>query len=240
MLRALVLLLLLAPCSRLLADEPWKKQIEELQGRPEYRHAHWGILVSDLATGETVYQENSDKLFVPASVTKLFSVSAAWAELGPDFRFHTPIYRRGNVTDGRLDGDLILQSVGDLTLGGRTTVDGKIAFKNGDHTYANGNSTAQMTEENPLAGLQALARQVKESGIQSVTGDVLIDDRLFDSAASTGSGPGRVTPVLLNDNVLDIVITPGDPGKPATVITRPELSLIRVDSQVETGPPHSD
>jgi serine-type D-Ala-D-Ala carboxypeptidase/endopeptidase (penicillin-binding protein 4) len=169
----------------------------------------------------------------------LFSVSAAWTELGPDFRFHTPIYRRGNVTDGRLDGDLILQSAGDLTLGGRTTADGRIAFKDGDHTYANGNSTAKLTDENPLAGVQSLARQVKEAGIRRITGDVLIDDRMFDSAASTGSGPGRVSPVLLNDNVLDILITPGEAGKPATVTTRPELSLVRVDAQVDTGPADS-
>jgi D-alanyl-D-alanine carboxypeptidase/D-alanyl-D-alanine-endopeptidase (penicillin-binding protein 4) len=239
MFRALVLILVLAPCSRLPAEDAWKKQIEELQSRPEYRHSHWGILVSDLATGETIYQENSDKLFIPASVTKLFSVSAAWMELGADSRFRTPVYRRGNVTDGRLDGDLILQSVGDLTLGGRTTAGGRIAFKDGDHTYANGNSTAKLTDEDPLAGVRALARQVKESGIRRVAGEVLVDDRMFDSATSTGSGPGRVSPVLLNDNVLDVLITPGEAGKPATVTTRPELSLVRVDAQVDTGPADS-
>lgn len=239
MIRALVLFLVCLPCSRLpAADAPiWKKEVEEIQGKPEYRHAHWGLLVTDLKTGEVIHQENSDKLFAPASVTKLFSVSAAWAELGPDHKFHTPVYRRGDVAEGgRLNGDLILQSAADLTLGGRTTVDHRIAFRNSDHTYANGNNTSQITDENPLAGVQSLASQIKASGIRRIAGDVLIDDRLFDAASSTGSGPGRVTPVLLNDNVLDIVITPAEDGQPARVTTRPDFSLLRVDSLVDTIP----
>jgi len=193
------------------------------------------MLVADLKTGDTVFEMNGDKLFAPASVTKLFSVSAAWAELGPDHRFRTPIYRRGDVVDGgRLEGDLILQSVGDLTLGGRTTPDGRIAFRNVDHTYANGNNTAQLVDEDPLAGIRSLARQVMRAGITRITGEILIDDRLFDSAPSTGSGPARVTPVLVNDNVLDILVTPAEAGQPARVSTRPEGSVVRVDSFVET------
>ncbi|HVJ67667.1 MAG TPA: D-alanyl-D-alanine carboxypeptidase, partial [Caulifigura sp.] len=238
MLRVLFLLLLLGlPCSHLsAADTPaWKKEVEEVQARPEYRHAHWGMLVTDLKTGDVLFQENSDKLFAPASVTKLFTVSAAWSELGPDFKFHTPIYRRGEVVDGgKLEGDLILVSSADLTLGGRTTPAGRLAYRNSDHTYANGNSVAQLTDENPLAGIESLANQIKAAGIRRITGDILIDDRLFDAASSTGSGPGHVSPVLLNDNCLDVVITPGELGQPAKVTTRPELSLVRVDSLVDT------
>ncbi len=232
----LLIAALCAPCSGLRAEEsPWKARVEEVQKRPEYRHAHWGMLVADLKTGDVLYEQNSDKLFAPASVTKLFSVSAAWREFGPDHRFRTSIYRAGEVVDGgRLEGDLIFRAAGDLTLGGRTGPDGRIAFRNGDHTYANGNSTAQITDEDPLAGVKSLARQVADSGIRRITGDVLVDDRLFDVAASTGSGPGRVSAVILNDNVLDAVITATEPGQPASVATRPDFSFVRVDAQVET------
>jgi serine-type D-Ala-D-Ala carboxypeptidase/endopeptidase (penicillin-binding protein 4) len=234
--RVLLLLLLSLPCSHLFGDEPdWKRELKAIQDRPEYRHSHWGLLVSDLKTGETLYSENVDKLFAPASVTKLFSVSAAWIEFGPEHRFITPVYRRGEIGDGgKLEGDLILQAVGDLTLGGRNSSSGRISFRDGDHTYANGNNTARITDEDPLAGVHSIARQIRAAGVRRVTGEVLVDDRLFDASASTGSGPGRVTPVLLNDNVLDVVITPRGAGEPATVETRPKLSLVTVDSNVDT------
>ena len=41
-----------------------------------------------------------------------------------------------------------------------------------------------------------------------MTGDVLIDDRLFESAESTGSGPRRVSPIVINDNVVDVLVEP--------------------------------
>ncbi len=237
MIRALVVCLLWLPCSRLLAAEQpgWKSDVDAVLNRPEYRHAQWGVLVSDLKTGEVLHRENSDRLLAPASVTKLFTVAAAWSELGPDFRFRTPVFRRGEIADdGRLNGDLILQATGDLTLGGRTTAAGRIAFRDGDHTYANGNRTARLTAEDPLAGLDSLAQQIRDAGIRRVAGEILIDERMFQPAASTGSGPGRVTPAILNDNLLDILITPGERGQLATVVTRPDLSLVRVDALVDT------
>src|SRR5205085_4465188 len=99
--------------------------------------ARWGLLVVDAATGQTLYERDADRLFMPASVTKLYSCAAALAAFGPDHRFQTPVYRRGELSDGRLRGDLILVAQGDLTLGGRTTADGKMAFKDRDPIYAN-------------------------------------------------------------------------------------------------------
>ncbi len=59
-------------------------RIEAVINRIEYRQAHWGVLVVDAQTGEKVYAYNPDKLFFPASTTKLYSCSAALAALGPD------------------------------------------------------------------------------------------------------------------------------------------------------------
>jgi len=88
---------------------------------PGFEHGHWGILVVDRKTGQTIYERNPDLLFAPASVTKLFSTAAALIELGPNFRFQTPLYRRGDVdAGGTLHGDLILLAQGDLAMGGRT------------------------------------------------------------------------------------------------------------------------
>lgn len=209
-------------------------RIANLMESPQYRHAHWGVLAVNVETGNTVYEHDADKLFAPASVTKLFSVAAALDELGADYRFRTPIYYRGTLKEGKLDGDLILRASGDLTMGGRTTPQGEIAFRDHDHTYAQFMSDAQLTEPDPLAGLNDLAAQVAAAGIREVTGQVIVDDRLFEQASSTGSGPGRLTPILINDNLVDFTIEPGQPGERAKVISRPETLLVAVDNRIDT------
>jgi D-alanyl-D-alanine carboxypeptidase/D-alanyl-D-alanine-endopeptidase (penicillin-binding protein 4) len=201
----------------------------------EFKTAHWGILVVDLASGQAVFELNADRIFAPASVTKLYSTAAALDALGADFRFETPVYRRGEVdAAGKLTGELILVASGDLTMGGRTTSDGRIAFTNSDHTYANGGVSGELTAPDPLTGLNELARQVAQAGIKRVQGDVFIDDRLFNKESGTGSGPRRLTPIMINDNLIDFTITPGEPGTPATVVWRPQSTQIQVDARIET------
>ena len=73
-------------------------------------------------------------------MTKLYTCAAALVTLGPDHRFRTPVYRRGNWWMVP-SGDLILVAKGDPTLGGRTDANGHLVFKNSDHTYASFGST---------------------------------------------------------------------------------------------------
>jgi D-alanyl-D-alanine carboxypeptidase/D-alanyl-D-alanine-endopeptidase (penicillin-binding protein 4) len=218
------------------AAEPWMAKVEEVLKTPGFQSGHWGLLVVDAASGKTVYEHNADELFCPASVTKLFSTATALADLGADYRFQTPVVRRGQVDqNGTLRGDLILVAQGDLSLGGRTGPDGTLLFEDNDHTYANGNADAKLVAADPLAGLDHLAREVAGAGIAAILGDVLVDDRLFEPASSTGSGPARLTPILINDNVIDVVVTPSaQPDEPARVKMVPATSFVTMDAQVET------
>src|SRR5262245_22727249 len=210
--------------------------VSEIINRHAYQLGRWGILVVDAESGDTIFEQNPDRLATPASVTKLFSCSAALAEFGPDYRFETPVYRRGNLDSGRLYGDLILRASGDLTFGGRTDAEGHCAFTDNDHIYVTPTSTqTALTDTDPLAGLKELAKQVAAEGIKSVAGDVLIDDRLFQQERGSGSGPDRLTPILVNDNVIDVVVTPAaKPGERATVRLRPETDWVQADIFVQT------
>jgi serine-type D-Ala-D-Ala carboxypeptidase/endopeptidase (penicillin-binding protein 4) len=210
--------------------------LSRLTSAPEYRNARWGLLIVEADTGKVLYEQNADQLFAPASVTKLYSCSAALIGLGGDRRFETPVYRRGDVQNGRLAGDLILVGRGDLTLGGRTLPDGTLAFKDQDHTYASTTSTRnEVTPSDPLAGLLDLADQVKKTGIQTVSGDVLIDDRLFQPTRATGSGPRQLSAVMVNDNLLDLLVRPGEKvGEPARVQLRPNTSLFTIEVKATT------
>src|SRR5205823_1474735 len=122
---------------------------------------------------------------------------------------------------------------------GRTKPDGTMAFANSDHTYAGATATEhEITNTNPLAGLEDLARQVHSAGIRTIQGDVLIDDRLFPTARGTGSGPDVLTPIVVNDNVIDLLVTPGhSTGAAATVKMWPKTGWVRMDMQVVTAAP---
>ncbi|GAA4902991.1 D-alanyl-D-alanine carboxypeptidase/D-alanyl-D-alanine endopeptidase [Ferrimonas pelagia] len=66
------------------------------------------------ANGEPEYQYRSEALMAPASTLKLLTASAAWLQLGADFRYRTQLL--GPAPDGhRLPGDLVLSMVGDPT-----------------------------------------------------------------------------------------------------------------------------
>lgn len=233
---ACVLVLVLAATAR--AQGTLASRLEAVMDGPDYAAAKWGVLVADATTGQPVYARNPDKLFTPASTTKLYTCAAALVALGADHRFTTNVVRRGEVSEaGILRGDLILVASGDPTFGGRTTHDGKLAFKDHDHTYANsGLMDSELTDTDPLAGLTELARQVKAAGVKEVAGEVLIDTRLFVAAAGTGSGPDTISPIMVNDNLLDLTITPGaKPGDSAKVTVRPETAAVQVDVEVNTG-----
>jgi D-alanyl-D-alanine carboxypeptidase/D-alanyl-D-alanine-endopeptidase (penicillin-binding protein 4) len=234
--RVLLALTLLALAGPGRAEESLASRIEAVIKAPAYKSSRWGILVVDSATGKAVYEHNADQLFAPASATKLYSCAAALVALGADHRFKTPVYRRGKLEGGKLAGDLILVAQGDLTLGGRTRADGTLAFADDDHIYATPTSkTTAVTDTDPLAGLRDLARQVKAAGVRGVTGEVLIDDRLFPKARGSGSGPKVLSPIVVNDNLVDVIVRPGaEAGRPAAVRLRPDTSYVQVDARVST------
>jgi D-alanyl-D-alanine carboxypeptidase/D-alanyl-D-alanine-endopeptidase (penicillin-binding protein 4) len=212
------------------------KQLDALIDGPDYKNATWGICVVNAKNGETVYERNPETMLAPASVTKLFSCAAALVAIGPDTTTETAVYQRGAKVGTKLLGDLILVAAGDLTFGGRTK-DGKLVFKDKDHTYANaGFGDCELADSDPLAALNSLAKQIKDAGITQIDGEILVDDRLFVRTRGSGSGPDVVSPMLVNDNVVDVIITPGEkPGDPAKVTTRPESAFYQMDALVTTA-----
>lgn len=215
---------------------PIPDEIIEVMQKPLYANAAWSLRVVDLDTGEAIYDLKPNVLAFTGSVRKLYSVGLALNELGPEHRFKTPVYRRGDVSrDGTLTGDLILVAKGDLTMGGRNTPEGTVAFTSFDHTEANSLGSAILTKPDPLAGINELAAQVAASGIKKVEGDVIIDARLFDHFR-VPNGNVLITPIIINDNLVDVTIIPTEPGRPAIVDWRPKSAAFDVEADVITVP----
>ena len=67
-------------------DKRLSRAIEQVLSEPDVARGFWGIDVVSLDTGNHLYALNENKLFTPASNTKLFTTAAAFALIGPDYR----------------------------------------------------------------------------------------------------------------------------------------------------------
>ncbi len=170
---------------------------------------------------------------------KVFSVGELLNQIGPDHTYDTPVYRVGNVdTAGVLHGNLVLVASGDLTMGGRTNPDGSIAVTDFDHNEADSLGNAELTAPDPTAGYAQLAQQIANAGIKKVAGDVIVDDRLFQPFDFRGQF--KVTPIFVNDDVVDLTINPTTPQRPALINWRPTSAALEVDTKLLTVAGGSD
>ena len=241
--RVLILPLALLPFAAPLAAQapaPLAARIEAILGRPEFRHALWGIEFLDLETNRPVYALNADKLFTPGSTAKLLTEGTALGLLGADHRFTTRIYRTGEIgRGGVLDGDLVLVASGDPNLSGRIRPDGTLAFENEDHSYG-GDPHTRAVPGDPLLVVRELAAQVAAKGIRRVEGRVLVDASLFpEGQRELGTGV-VISPIIVNDNLVDVTVAPGAaPDAPTTLAVSPATSYVTFVNQIKTGAPDS-
>jgi PBP4 family serine-type D-alanyl-D-alanine carboxypeptidase len=208
------------------------ERIDKVMSRPEFRHANFGIEFYSLDTGKVLYALNADKLFVPASTTKLLTEGTVLAKLGPDYRFHSRIYRTGPVdSKGKLKGDLVLVAGGDPNLSNRIRPDGTLAFVDEDHSY---NGAALPGD--PLTVIKQLAKDIAAKGIRKIEGRVLVDASLIPDGPREGGTNVVTSSIMVNDNVIDVVVAPGaNAGSAATIRTSPETVYVKFTGQVQTS-----
>jgi serine-type D-Ala-D-Ala carboxypeptidase/endopeptidase (penicillin-binding protein 4) len=90
--------------------------IDSMVSQPEFRNAHFGVLVVDPEHGDTLYSRNAGKLFMPASNMKIVTGATSLVQLGPDFSYHTDFAASGPVVHDTLEGALIVTGRGDPTI----------------------------------------------------------------------------------------------------------------------------
>ncbi len=75
------------------------------------------IYIEDLRTGDAVIDYNGDLPLIPASITKAVTSACVLTTHGPDPVFTTSVDLQGYVNDSILYGDVIINTIGDPTLG---------------------------------------------------------------------------------------------------------------------------
>ena len=211
--------------------EALTKKIEQIVSEPDVARGFWGIEVASLKDGTVLYSMNADKLFTPASNTKLFTTAAAMAMIGPDYKFNTTIETDGSVDRyGRLTGNLYVVGRGDPNISGRTL------------PYY----LRTERKDQPMKVLNDLADQVVKSGVKYIDGDIVGDDSYY-AFERYGEGWAQddmvwewgapVSALTINDNVIFVSIFPADhPGDKAFVQITPYAEYYKVDNRVMTTP----
>jgi len=198
------------------------KRLNRLLDEAPFDRALWGVVIAD-PSGRVVFERNGDRLFIPASSTKLIVSAVAAALLPPDHRFRTSVYAAGPVDSGVVRGDLVLYGRGDPTLSGRYYDSVSVPF-------------------------DELADSLRARGVTRVAGDLVGDASYFDSVLVHPSWEGYdlnwwyaapVTALGFNDNSVDFRITPGTIGGPPAITLQPELGVVRFTNRARTVPADS-
>ena len=190
----------------------------------------WGLLVLDAETGQTLYELNADKYFIPASNMKLFTTALALGKLGPDFRFHTTLETHGAVSPaGKLSGDLFLVGRGDPNLSNR-----KFPYE-----------LREEFDGQPEKVLAELADALVAKGVKEIAGDIVADDSYFprepypsgweidDMVWEYGAA---ISAIGVNDNTVTLTLTPGDlAGDPVQASVTPNTPDFIVENSVVTS-----
>jgi len=192
------------------------------------RTAFWGIQIVDLSTGKTLYEQNADHFFIPASNTKLFSTALAISRLGPDFRFETRVLTDAPPdAEGRVRGALRLAGGGDPNLSARP-----IPYRKGSFSG------------NPLTAIEDLADQIAASGVRRVDGGIIGDDTWYlwepyatgwaiEDPESDDGAP--VSALTVHDNAFTLTVRPGArEGDLAVLLLNPPMEYYRLDNRIRT------
>ena len=187
--------------------------IDSAVSQPEFANAHWGILIVDPASGDTLYSRNAGKLFMSASNMKIITGATSLALLGADYRFRTSFATRGNVIDSVLRGDLVVIGTGDPTVSDAMTKD----------------STAK--DRDAMTPLRALADSLRAHGINRIGGSLVSEGDAFPDAP-LGFGwawddldyaySAGVDELLFNEGFATVIVRAGRRvGDTVTAETRP-------------------
>ncbi|MHC5109590.1 MAG: D-alanyl-D-alanine carboxypeptidase/D-alanyl-D-alanine endopeptidase [Planctomycetota bacterium] len=193
------------------------RQLDAVCANMPHASTKLSVCVVDLNTGSTVFAKQADTPLVPASTMKLFTMAAAVDILGADFEFITRFAFDSNHLYVIGDGD---PCIGDERL-------------------------ARLHEQDHRRPFQDIIAALKTKGVSHIPGYLILDDAVLDrnylhpAWESGDHGKWYAAPVgafNLNDNCLEITLTPGAKnGSPPVIDYWPRFHSIEFVNKARTG-----
>jgi D-alanyl-D-alanine carboxypeptidase/D-alanyl-D-alanine-endopeptidase (penicillin-binding protein 4) len=195
-----------------------QREIEQLVSDPAAGAGTWGVQVRSLLRRDTLVSVNAHRLLTPASTMKAVTLAVAADQLGWDYTYETRVVATGSVTDGTLNGDLVIVGSGDPSL-----------------DDWDGTATSVF---------RSWAVRLTELGIHAIAGRIIGDGRAFvdqglgsgwawDDLAYSYSAPASA--LQFNEGAAQLVVTPGAAlGAPPSVRVSPAYARVDVRASAAT------
>ncbi len=177
------------------------------------RNGRFGVMVTSLTRGDTLFSYNAASAMLPASTMKLLTTAIAFERLGPTYQFSTDALRDGDIgPDGTLNGNIYIRGDGDPSFSGR---------------YLGGK---------PAAAINRLAELVASQGIRRINGNVIGDPTAFDderipqgwlSRYLQSGYAARVSGLSLNENLVWVTVTGSGVALEPSTSAIPLISNVR-------------
>lgn len=196
--------------------------IRDRLASPEIQRGRVGVKIVSLATGKVIFENDSEKYFIPASNMKNFTVAAALEKLGPDFRFVTSVFAAAKPdASGNIKGDVRIFGRGDISI--------STAFNNGDY----------------YKGIDNLANRITAAGVKRIEGDLVGDESYFKGSPVPYTWEwddlqwydgAEISALPINNNAVDLSVRAGSKDAQCIVAVQPVTPLVRVINTCITSP----
>ncbi|MFZ1700824.1 MAG: D-alanyl-D-alanine carboxypeptidase/D-alanyl-D-alanine-endopeptidase [Pyrinomonadaceae bacterium] len=215
-----------SPSTPLETIEQLQTKIRQRMFSPEIRRGRIGIKIVSLNTGKVIFENDSEKYFMPASNMKNFTVATAFEKLGPDFHFVTSVFTNSLPdASGTINGDLRIFGRGDISI--------STAFW----------GTSASDPDTYFKGIDRLVDKIAAAGIRRVEGSIIGDESYFKGFAIPQTWEwddlqwyygAEISALPINDNAVDLAVTPGSNGSPCIVTISPANTLFQISSTCTT------
>lgn len=184
-----------------------------------------GLSVQRMSDGKIIAEYQSDVALTPASTAKIIPTALALYTKGGDYRYTTFVFYSGEIQSGILQGNLIVEAVGDPTFDSKYFVDSKI--------------------------IEPIVTALKNLAIERVTGRIIVNNNLDGSCENI---PGYWTwndianyyaaawqPFNFHDNSFTLTLSTGSIGSQAKIKgVYPALPGIEITNKVRSAACTSD